>query len=647
MRQRLSRARAPRGGRRRAARRAALAAVRRASSELAAIGVPDGRRRRPRRAGPGPPAAPSARRTPQRSRARGSSSRSRASRRSPGRAAQLSRIIAEVAQRGAHERAPATAGTPLAAKLGLKPGMRVAWLGAPEGFAALLGELPTACACSRAPSAPLDLVVAFATRRSALARRLPALREAIRADGAAWVAWPKRSSGVPTDITEDVVRDVALPLGLVDDEGLRDRRDVVGLQARDPQGAAMSDAVSERRATAGRCTCPSRCARARPVGSGARTAARRRRCSRARSSAPGPGEEMFVARVTYEFLGAVPLAPLTSSAAIVRPGKRLQVARGRASQRRTRAVALARARCACGAAPWRSRPRRVAGQAARRRARTRASTRAVPGQSGDEGFHRTGDGDQLAARAPTPSAGPRRAWFRLRSPLVAGEEPTPLQRAVAAADFGNGVSRVARLRQAPVRQHRPDGPPAPRAGGRVGAARRRGPSRTRPAPACRRRRCPTSADRSARRPDAVRRRALKRRCKASRNRRRKPRRAAMAPARADRWPRSCWSSAPRAALRQPGRTIWTIAGNGSDCETRRRRTCGDRASAVDASLDARPAGLAVAGDGSVYVADSRREPRAPRHEPRRDLDDRRHRRAVPAGRRPACGDGGDADGARS
>jgi hypothetical protein len=107
-------------------------------------------------------------------------------------------------------------GTPLASKLGLKEGMRAAWLTAPDDFPQLLGELPRGVRVVARVSGSLDLVVAFATRRSVLERRLPALREAIRPDGAAWAAWPKRSSGMPTDITEDVVREVALPLGLVD-----------------------------------------------------------------------------------------------------------------------------------------------------------------------------------------------------------------------------------------------------------------------------------------------------------------------------------------------------------------------------------------------------------------------------------------------
>ena len=107
-------------------------------------------------------------------------------------------------------------GTPLLRKLGVKEGQRVAWLGAPAGFAELLGELPPGVTVLRRLSRPIDVLVQFASSRSALARRLPALREAVFPDGAAWIAWPKRSSGVATDITEDVVREVALPAGWVD-----------------------------------------------------------------------------------------------------------------------------------------------------------------------------------------------------------------------------------------------------------------------------------------------------------------------------------------------------------------------------------------------------------------------------------------------
>jgi len=107
-------------------------------------------------------------------------------------------------------------GTPLPRKLGLKPGLRVAWLGAPPHFAALLGPLPDGTQLKSRATAPLDLVVLFVTRRAELVRRLLGVRRAVAPDGAVWAAWPKRASGVATDVTEDVVREVALPLGLVD-----------------------------------------------------------------------------------------------------------------------------------------------------------------------------------------------------------------------------------------------------------------------------------------------------------------------------------------------------------------------------------------------------------------------------------------------
>jgi len=107
-------------------------------------------------------------------------------------------------------------GTPLVRKLGVGEGMRVAWLDAPEGFLALLDPLPDGLQVRASARGRLDLAVCFATRRAVLARRLPGLREAIRPDGMVWAAWPKKASGVATDITEDVVREIALPLGLVD-----------------------------------------------------------------------------------------------------------------------------------------------------------------------------------------------------------------------------------------------------------------------------------------------------------------------------------------------------------------------------------------------------------------------------------------------
>jgi hypothetical protein len=105
-------------------------------------------------------------------------------------------------------------GTPLVSKLGIKPGDRAVWLNAPDHFEALLGDHGAEVKGSLRGRA--DVVVCFVTERAVLARRVEALKRAIAPDGMAWVAWPKKSSRVPTDMTEDVVREVALPIGLVD-----------------------------------------------------------------------------------------------------------------------------------------------------------------------------------------------------------------------------------------------------------------------------------------------------------------------------------------------------------------------------------------------------------------------------------------------
>jgi len=107
-------------------------------------------------------------------------------------------------------------GTPLQRKLGFTPGMRAAFVGAPEGFSATLGELPGDVEVRERLRRGMDLVVCFVRERRELERRLDRLREAIFPDGMLWVAWPKRGSGVATDMTENVVREVALPVGLVD-----------------------------------------------------------------------------------------------------------------------------------------------------------------------------------------------------------------------------------------------------------------------------------------------------------------------------------------------------------------------------------------------------------------------------------------------
>jgi hypothetical protein len=110
-------------------------------------------------------------------------------------------------------------GTPLPRKLGIKPGARLGLIGAPEGFDSRLGELPDGVTVRRRlGGSPADVIVAFFARRSALERRLPGLRSALGPAGGLWIAWPKRASGVATDVTEDVVRTLGLAVGLVDNK---------------------------------------------------------------------------------------------------------------------------------------------------------------------------------------------------------------------------------------------------------------------------------------------------------------------------------------------------------------------------------------------------------------------------------------------
>jgi hypothetical protein len=107
-------------------------------------------------------------------------------------------------------------GTPLARKLGISPGSTVLAKGAPGDYRSLLAPLPDGISFAARPSARVDVVHLFTTSRAELGRELRALRTSIREDAAIWVSWPKRSAKVPTDITEDTIREVALPLGLVD-----------------------------------------------------------------------------------------------------------------------------------------------------------------------------------------------------------------------------------------------------------------------------------------------------------------------------------------------------------------------------------------------------------------------------------------------
>jgi hypothetical protein len=109
-------------------------------------------------------------------------------------------------------------GSPLKKKLGIKEGHRVAFPGAPSEFAALLGELPDGVRVRSRVAGPLDVIVFFTKRRAELERRLPTLRRAMDPAGGLWIAWPKRASGVETDVTEDVARDLGYDNLLVDNK---------------------------------------------------------------------------------------------------------------------------------------------------------------------------------------------------------------------------------------------------------------------------------------------------------------------------------------------------------------------------------------------------------------------------------------------
>ena len=111
---------------------------------------------------------------------------------------------------------PGYSGTPLPKKLGLKPPMTLAAIGAPREYRDWLGPLPEGIRIStRAGDAPAAVHL-FVRKRAELALQLASLRTRLAPSGFVWVSWPKKSSGVATDITEDTIRAVALPLGFVD-----------------------------------------------------------------------------------------------------------------------------------------------------------------------------------------------------------------------------------------------------------------------------------------------------------------------------------------------------------------------------------------------------------------------------------------------
>ena len=107
-------------------------------------------------------------------------------------------------------------GTPLARKLGIREGSTICTVGAPANYRELLAPLPARLRFARQVDARVDVVHLFTTARSHLAGALQSSLQRMRQDAAIWVSWPKKAAKVPTDVTEDVVREAALPLGLVD-----------------------------------------------------------------------------------------------------------------------------------------------------------------------------------------------------------------------------------------------------------------------------------------------------------------------------------------------------------------------------------------------------------------------------------------------
>jgi hypothetical protein len=107
-------------------------------------------------------------------------------------------------------------GTPLPKKLGIPPMGRLLVVGAPQSFAELIGPLPPGVTLAKRASGEHAYIHLFAMRRKRLASELARLAPRLKKDGMLWVSWPKKASKVETDVTEDVVREIALPMGLVD-----------------------------------------------------------------------------------------------------------------------------------------------------------------------------------------------------------------------------------------------------------------------------------------------------------------------------------------------------------------------------------------------------------------------------------------------
>ncbi|HKB57802.1 MAG TPA: hypothetical protein VKC51_09445 [Lacunisphaera sp.] len=107
-------------------------------------------------------------------------------------------------------------GTPLPQKLGFKPGTRYRLVGAPPGYGRTLGRLPAGCTAMGPRGTRLDLIQLFVSSEKKLERHFGLLARKLQPAGALWISWPKKSSGVTTDLTETEVRRIGLAAGLVD-----------------------------------------------------------------------------------------------------------------------------------------------------------------------------------------------------------------------------------------------------------------------------------------------------------------------------------------------------------------------------------------------------------------------------------------------
>jgi Protein of unknown function (DUF3052) len=107
-------------------------------------------------------------------------------------------------------------GTPLASKLGIKAGAGLFLVGAPDHYRKLLSPLPEGVRFLKTFSSAADIAHVFVTRKTDLTKSLRDILPLLRPEGVIWVSWPKKSSKVPSDVTEDTIRELALPLGLVD-----------------------------------------------------------------------------------------------------------------------------------------------------------------------------------------------------------------------------------------------------------------------------------------------------------------------------------------------------------------------------------------------------------------------------------------------